>query len=94
MDTSPLIADQRSEPWDAGWERVTPETLTSVDMKQPRPICVGGSLPGESSAAEISMSFQLDRRHRDRKEHENTMAISLADFVEQKFVPEHVSWNA
>ena len=91
MDTSPLIADERLESWDTGWERVTVSAVASGDVKGSCPISVGGPFFGESSAAEISMSFQLDRRHRDRKEHENTMAISLAEFVEQKFVPEHVA---
>jgi integrase len=94
MDTSPLIADERLEPWDAGWEQVTVETVASGDERGSCPLSVGGPFFGESSAAGISMPFRLDRRHRGRKEHDNTIAISLEDFVEQKFVPEHVAGKA
>jgi integrase len=91
MDTSPSIADERSEPWDTEWERVTDETVASGDAKGSCPI-VGGSFIGESSAAEASVTFEFGRRRREaRKEHGSAMAMSLADFVEQKFVPEHVA---
>jgi integrase len=92
MKTSSLIADERSGPRGAGWERVTIETVTSADLKRSGKIRAGSSFLGESSAAELSMSFELGRHRREAaKEHANVFAMSLADFVERKFLPEHVA---
>ena len=92
MDTSPVIVDERSERWDAGWEPVTIKTVTSTDMKESLPSCVGGSFLGKTSAADVSMSFEPGRHCRgvDSEDADGT-AMSLGDFVEQKFVPEHVA---
>jgi integrase len=91
MKTSSLIADERSEQRDTGWGRVTIETVTSADIKRSVQ-GAGSSFLGASSAAEISMSFELGRHRREAgKEHTNAFAMSLADFVERKFVPEHVA---
>jgi site-specific recombinase XerC len=43
-------------------------------------------------AEEVSTSFELGRHRREAgKVHSNAFSISLADFVERKFVPEHVA---
>jgi integrase len=85
MDTSPVIEDERSEQWDAGWKRVTIERVTSA-------VRPAGSFLGESFAAETAVPFELGKHRREvGKEHANAVAMSLADFVERKFVPEHVA---
>jgi hypothetical protein len=87
-----VIADERSEQWDAGWESVTIDALASADVKGLPATGVGGSFLGESSAAELSMPLERGRHRRESgKQHANAMVMSLAEYVEQKFIPEHVT---
>jgi site-specific recombinase XerD len=91
METSSLIADERSEQRDTGRGRITIETITSADIKRSVQ-GAGSSLLGASSPADVSMSFELGRHRREAgKEHTSAFAMSLADFVERRFVPEHVA---
>jgi hypothetical protein len=38
METSPVIADERTEQWDVGWERITREKVKSADVKGSCPV--------------------------------------------------------